>query len=183
MKPQSLNNWTAVTYPQDFSGQGAGLGLQTILRLQRMAMAWREGYHIQAIVLACGLGPDVGEYPRQTRPFSEMMKDWLISEGGFLPEMVHCSANHSAWNCLEVTLESIKLIKAEKLPQNVLVVSTGRHLFPRMWTTWVLLCGGRKDWRLAFAPAWNGTYDLWHELLGTAKYIPLALWYRFRNSF
>ena len=172
--------WTGVTYPQDFSAQGAGLGPQTILRLQRLVQARREGHDIQAVVLACGLGPDRTEYPRQERPFSEMMKAWLVAEGTFPPDMIYCSPDHRAWNCMEVTLETIKIIRKKNLPQNVLVASTGRHLYPRMWATWVLLCGGKKDWRLAFAPDWAGTYDLLHELLGTVKYVPFSLWHRYR---
>jgi len=41
-----------------------------------------------------------------------------------------------------------------------------------------MLCGWKRGWRLAFLPAWEGTYDLPHELAGTVKYIPLALWHR-----
>ena len=172
--------WTAVTYPQDFSGQGAGLGPQTVLRLQRIVQARREGYNIQAVVLACGLGPDREEYPQQTRSFAEMMGEWLVKEGTFPAAMIHCSANHQVWNCIEVTLEMIGMIQEKGLPKNVLVASTGRHLYPRMWSTWVLLRGGKRGWKLAFAPAWEGTYDLTHELAGTVKYVPLALWHRGR---
>jgi hypothetical protein len=178
MDSRKSEPWTAITYPQDFSGQGADLGAQTILRLQRMIQARREGYNIQAVVLACGLGPDRKEYPLQTRPFAGMMREWLIREGTFPADMIHCSSSHEVWNCIEATLEMIRMIQTKRLPKNVLVVSTGRHIFPRMWLTWVLLCGGKRDWRLAFAPAWNGTYDLPHELAGTVKYIPLALWHR-----
>jgi len=169
-----------MTYPQDFSDQGAGLGPQTILRLRQIVLARRNGRDIQAIVLACGLGPDKTEYPRQRRPFSEMMKDWLVAEGTFQADMIHCSMDHTPWNCIEVTLETIRMVREKKLPGNILVVSTGYHLYPRMWTTWVLICGGKKEWRLAFFPAWEGTYDILHELLGTIKYIPLALWHRWR---
>jgi len=146
--------------------------------LKRFILARRQGYNVQAIVLAGGLGPDTDEYPRQTRAFADMMGEWLVKEGTFSEEMIHCSPNQRAWNCMDVTLEMIKTIKAKSLPQNVLVVSTGFHLFPRMWTAWVLLCGGRRDWRLAFAPAWEGTCNVLHELAGTIKYIPIALWYR-----
>lgn len=172
--------WTAVTYPQDFSEEGAGLGPQTILRLQRIIQARREGYNIQAVVLACGLGPDTNEYPRQTLSFAEMMAEWFTKEGTFTSDMIHCSTNHKVWNCIEVTLEMIKMIRAAGLPRNVLVSSTGYHIYPRMWSTWGLLCGAKRDWKLAFAPAWDGTYDLFHELAGTVKYIPMALWYRLR---
>jgi len=177
-RPRQPEPWTAITYPQDFSGAGAGLGPQTILRLERMVLAGREGYDIRAIVLACGLGPDVHEYPKQTRPFAEMMRDWLAAEGTFPADMIHCSTNNMVWNCMEVTLEMIRIIKAKGLSRNVLVVSTGFHIFPRMWSAWVLLCGGKRDWKLAFAPAWNGKYDAVHELGGTIKYIPMALWHR-----
>jgi len=170
--------WTAITYPQDFSGAGAGLGPQTILRLQRIVRARREGYNICAVVLACGLGPDTHEYPNQTRSFANMMKEWLVNEGTFSADMIHCSSNDKAWNCIEVTLEMIKMIKAKGLSKNVLVASTGFHIFPRMWSTWVLLCGRKPGWKLAFLLAWEGTYDLPHELAGTVKYIPMALWYR-----
>ncbi len=146
--------------------------------MKRIVLARRQGYNIGAVVLAGGLGPDTDEYPRQTRAFADMMGKWLAREGTFSQDLIHCSTNQRAWNCMEVTLEMIKTIKAKSLPQNVLVVSTGLHLFPRMWTAWVLLCGGRGDWRLAFAPAWEGTYSLLHELAGTIKYIPMALWYR-----
>jgi hypothetical protein len=94
--------------------------------------------------------------------------------------MIHCSRNDNAWNCIEVTLEMIALIKAQGLSKNVLVVSTGFHIFPRMWTTWILLCGGKRGWQPAFVPAWEGTYSLPHELLGTVKYVPLALWHRWK---
>jgi len=178
MQPDKNLPWTAITYPQDFSDAGAGLGPQTILRLKRIVQAKQEGLDVRAVVLTCGIGPDIHEYPKQTRPFSEMMKDWLIAEGTFSTDSIYCSANHKAWNCIETTLEMITVIKANRLPQNVLVTSTGFHIFPRMWTTWQLLCGGKKDWQLAFAPDWNGTYKIFHELAGTAKYIPLALWHR-----
>jgi hypothetical protein len=170
--------WTAVTYPQDFSDQGASLGPQTILRLKKIVLARRQGCNIRAIVLACGLGPDKHEYPRQTRSFAAMMKDWLVNEGAISADMIHCSANDQVWNCIEVTVEMIKMIKAMGLSKNVLVISTGFHIFPRMWSTWVLLCGRKRDWKLTFLPAWEGTYDLLHELAGTVKYIPMALWYR-----
>ena len=178
--PDKNTAWTAITYPQDFSAEGAGLGPQTILRLQRIVQARREGYNIRAVVVACGLGPDTKEYPHQTRSFAAMMGEWLVREGTFSSDTIHCSPNLKAWNCIEVTLEMISLIQARQLPRNVLVVSTGYHIYPRMWSTWVLLCGGRRNWKLAFAPAWNGTYDLPHELAGTVKYIPLALWHRYR---
>jgi hypothetical protein len=178
VRPPKNEPWTAITYPQDFSGEGVGLGTQTILRLQRIVQARHEGYNINAIVLACGLGPEVSKYPKQTRPFSEMMRDWLVAEGTFPVGMIHCSANLKAWNCIEVTLETIKMIKAKALSKNALVASTGYHIYPRMWTTWTLLCGGKRNWNLAFAPAWNGTYNMPHELAGTVKYIPMALWYR-----
>ena len=169
-----------MTYPQDFSGEGAALGPQTILRLKRLVYARQQGHNIGAVVLACGIGPDVHEYPKQTRPFSEMMRDWLVAEGTFPAEMIHCSPNHKAWNCIEVTMETIQMVKARGLPRNVLVASTGFHIFPRMWTTWTLLCGGKKGWKLAFEPDWEGTYGAVHELLGTCKYVPMALWYRGR---
>lgn len=169
-----------MTYPQDFSEAGAAMGPQTILRLKRLVRARQQGYNIGAIVLACGIGPDVSEYPKQSRPFSEMMRDWLIAEGTFSADMIHCSPNHKAWNCIEVTLETIRVVKARGLPRNVLVASTGFHIYPRMWTTWTLLCGGKIDWKLAFEPDWEGTYSTVHELLGTCKYIPMGLWYRSR---
>lgn len=178
MRTRKHEPWTAVAYPQDFSEQGAGLGPQTILRLQRIVLARRQGYNIRAIVLACGLGPDVNEYPKQTKSFAEMMRAWLVAEGTFTAETIHCSTNNRVWNCIEATLEMIKMIKDRGLSRNVLVVSTGFHIFPRMWSTWVLLCGGKRGWKLAFAPAWDGTYDLPHELGGTVKYIPMALWHR-----
>jgi len=107
-----------------------------------------------------------------------MMKDWLVAEGTFPADTIHCSTNHAAWNCMEVTLEMIKMIKAQGLSRNVLVVSTGFHIYPRMWMTWILLCGGKGNWKLGFAPAWDGTYSIPHEIGGTIKYIPLALWHR-----
>jgi len=179
MDAQKQKPWTAITYAQDFSDEGAGLGPQTILRLKRIAQARDEGYNIQAVALAGGIGPEQEKkekYPRQTRPFASMMGDWLVSQGKFPAAAVHCSAD--AWNCIEVTLEMIRLIKANRLPQNVLVVSTGFHIYPRMWTTWMLLCGGKRGWSLGFVPAWEGTYYWFHEWAGTAKYIPMAIWYR-----
>jgi tartrate dehydratase beta subunit/fumarate hydratase class I family protein len=170
--------WTAITYAQDFSEQGAALGPQTILRLKKIVESRDQGYNIRAVVLAGGLGPDVAEYPKQTKAFSAMMAEWLVAEGNFSKETVYHSDH--GWNCIEVTLEIIRQIKMNRLPQNVLVVSTGLHIFPRMWTTWVLLCSGKRDWDLAFAPDWTGTYDLWHELAGTVKYIPMGLWYRWK---
>jgi len=180
MDAQKNEPWTAITYPQDFSGAGAGLGPQTILRLRRIVQARREGYNIRAVVLACGLGPDKQEYPQQTRSFAEMMGEWLLQEGTFTTDMIHCSTNDQAWNCMEVTLEMIQMIQTKGLPKNVLVASTGYQIYPRMWATWVLLCGGKRGWKLAFAPAWEGTYDLPHELAGTVKYVPLALWHRYQ---
>lgn len=168
--------WTAITYAQDFSGQGASLGPQTTLRLKKIRESRDQGYNIRAVVLAGGLGPDVEEYPNQTQAFSTMMAEWLATEGTFQPETIFHSDR--GWNCIEVTLEMIRQIKINHLPKNVLVVSTGFHIYPRMWTTWVLLCSKKKDWDLAFAPDWTGTYDLWHELAGTVKYIPMALWNR-----
>lgn len=172
------NPWTAITYAQDFCDEGAGLGAQSILRLQAIASARDEGYNLRAVVLAGGLRPKISEYPKQTKPLAEMMGDWLVTEGKFPPDLVHRSTNNKAWNCIEATLEMIHMIKTQSLPQNVLVISTGFHIFPRMWATWVLLCGGKKDWQLGFLPAWHGTYGVLHELGGTVKYIPIALWYR-----
>ena len=169
-------SWTAITYAQDFSDEGAGLGPQTILRLQRIVDARKEGYNIKAVALAGGIGPEKTLYPKQTKPFANMMGEWLVTEGKFSADEVYCSAD--AWNCFEVTLEMIRLIKANRLPQNVLVVSTGHHIYPRMSTTWKLLCAGKNGWSLRFVPEWKGTYYLFHELAGTVKYIPMALWYR-----
>jgi tartrate dehydratase beta subunit/fumarate hydratase class I family protein len=168
--------WTAITYAQDFSGEGAALGPQTILRLKKIVDARNDGYNIAAVVLAGGLGPDVAEYPKQTKAFSAMMAEWLAVEGKLPASALYHSDR--GWNCIEVTMEMIRQIKFNRLPQNVLVVSTGFHIFPRMWTTWVLLCARKKGWSLAFVPDWTGAYDMLHELLGTAKYIPMALWYR-----
>jgi hypothetical protein len=176
MAADKVKSWTAITYAQDFSDEGAGLGPQTILRLQRIVDARAEGYNIPAVVLAGGIGPEKSLYPKQTKPFATMMGEWLVNEGKFSPGEIYCSAD--AWNCIEVTLEMIRLIKLNKLPQNVLVVSAGYHMYPRMWTTWLLLCGGKKSWSLGFAPQWKGTCDWFHEWAGTVKYIPMALWYR-----
>ncbi len=178
MDAEKQKPWTAITYAQDFSDDGAGLGPQTILRLKRIAQARDEGYNIRAVVLAGGIGPEKEKYPKQTKPFANMMGEWLVNEGKFPAESIHCSAD--AWNCIEVTLEMIRLIKANHLPQNVLVVSTGFHIYPRMWTTWMLLCGGKRGWSLGFVPEWKGTYYLFHEWAGTVKYIPMAIWYRGR---
>src|ERR1035437_2081862 len=129
--------WTAITYPQDFSDEGAALGPQTILRLQRIVTAEKNGeYMISSVVLACGIGPDKDQYPRQTLSFSDMMKRWLIDEGTFPSTVIYSSSNHQAWNCIEVTLEMIRMIKEKDLPRNILVISTGFHIYPRMWTTW-----------------------------------------------
>jgi hypothetical protein len=171
-------SWTAVTYAQDFSEEGAALGPQTILRLKRIVEARNEGYTIKAIALAGGIGPETPKYPKQTRPFAIMMEDWLVAEGKFPRETIYCDVK--SWNCIEATMGMIRLIKENRLSQNVLVISTGRHLFPRMWTTWTLLCGGRKDWSLGFIPEWKGAYDLLHELGGTIKYIPMSLWHRWK---
>lgn len=176
MPPDKQKSWTAITYAQDFSGSGAGLGEQTILRLNAIVKARNEGYNINAIVLAGGIGPETKKYPNQTRPLATMMQDWLVTEGKIPGEMVHSST--AAWNCIEVTLEMIRLIKKNNLSQNVLVVSAGGHIYPRMWTTWVLLCGGKKDWHLGFLPDWTGACGLVHEWAGTIKYIPMSLWYR-----
>ena len=176
MEADKQKSWTAITYAQDFSEEGAALGPQTILRLKAIGRARDEGYNIKAVAMACGLGPETNLYPKQTKPFATMMKEWLVAEGKFPAEMVYSSAD--AWNCMESTLELIRMIKSNNLPRNVLVVSAGRHIYPRMWMTWELLCGGKKDWSLGFVPAWDGTYDLFHEWAGTAKYIPMALWYR-----
>jgi hypothetical protein len=180
LRSNQREDWTAITYAQDFSDEGAGLGPQTILRLRRIVQAQRQGYNIGAVVLAGGLGPDNNEYPKQTRSFAKMMGDWLIREGTFPASRIYCSTNDRVWNCIEVSLEMIAMIKSKDLPRNVLVASTGFHIYPRMWVTWVLLCGGRKGWRLKFAPDWEGEYDALHELAGTVKYIPLALWHRWR---
>lgn len=169
-------SWTAITYAQDFSGEGAGLGPQTILRLKRIMEARATGYNIEAIVLAGGIGPDKEEYPKQTRPFAEMMKEWLVTEGKFPANKIYCDVE--SWNCIEATIGMIRVIKENKLPQNVLVVSTGGHIYPRMWTAWTLLCGRKSGWSLGFVPDWKGAYDLLHELGGTVKYIPMSLWYR-----
>jgi tartrate dehydratase beta subunit/fumarate hydratase class I family protein len=171
--------WTAVTYAQDFSEEGASLGPQTILRLRKIVDARNGGYNIRAVVLAGGFGPEISEYPKQTRAFSAMMAEWLTAEGKMEADTVYHS--DQGWNCIEVTMEMIRQIKVKHLPKNVLVVSTGFHIFPRMWTTWTLLCAGKKGWSLAFVPDWTGTYDIWHERAGTAKYIPMAIWYRLKN--
>jgi len=168
--------WTAVTYAQDVSQEGAALGPQTILRLKKIVDFRNQYFNIRDVVLAGGLGPDVAEYPKQTRAFSAMMADWLAMEGSFSATDIYHS--DQGWNCIEVTLEMIRQIKLNRLPQNVLVVSAGFHIFPRMWSTWTLLCGGKKGWSLGYVPDWTGTCDILHELGGTAKYIPMAIWYR-----
>jgi hypothetical protein len=180
---QGDRSWTAVTYPQDFSEEGASLGPQTILRLQKIVSVQRQGgFRVSDIVLACGMCP-TPEYPRQTRSFGIMMKKWLIAEGTFTADAIHSSPNYRVWNCIQSTLEMIRMIEARDLPRNVLVVSTGFHIYPRMWMTWKILLGCNRRWKLAFAPAWNGTFGLFHELGGTIKYIPMALWYRIFGAY
>lgn len=176
MAPDKQKSWTAITYAQDFSNQGADLGPQTILRLNAIVKARNEGYNITSIVLAGSVGPETKKYPKQTRPLATMMQEWLVTEGKIPAGMIQIST--AAWNCIEVTLEMIRVIKKNNLSRNVLVVSTGGHIYPRMWTTWILLCGGKKDWHLGFLPNSEGTCDLLHEWLGTVKYIPLSLCYR-----
>lgn len=176
MAPDKSTSWTAITYAQDFSGQGSGLGPQTILRLNAIVKALQEGYNITAIVLAGTVGPEAKKYPNQTRPLATMMVEWLVTEGKIPPTLIHSSTD--AWNCIEVTLEMIRVIKQDNLSRNMLVISASGHIYPRMWTTWKLLCGGKKEWRLGFLPARDGTSDLLHELGGTVKYIPMSLWYR-----
>ena len=172
-------SWTAITYPQDFCDNGAELGPQTILRLQTIVDTHRCGIaHVGNIVLACGIGPEVRRYPNQTRSFAVMMKEWLIAEGTFDQSIIHCSRDDKVWNCIDATVEMMKLIKSLNLSRNVLVVSTAFHIYPRMWITWRILCAKRKPWQLAFIPAWEGTYSIIHELGGTVKYIPMVLWYR-----
>lgn len=178
MIPDKQTPWTAITYAQDFRDEGAALGAQSILRLRAIASARNDGYDIRAVALAGGLRPKLKEYPKQTRPLAQMMGEWLVTEEKFPADMVHQSTNNKAWNCIEVTLELIRMIKTGGMPQNVLIVSTGFHIYPRMWTTWVLLCGGKRGWKLGFLPAWQGTYGVFHELAGTVKYIPMSLWYR-----
>jgi len=178
MPPDKQTPWTSITYAQDFLGAGASLGPQTILRLRAIAAARDAGYNIRAVVLAGGLCPRFKEYPKQTKPLAQMMAEWLVMEEKFPADMVHQTTNNRAWNCIEVTLEQIRMIKTGALSQNVLVVSTGFHIYPRMWTTWVLLCAGKRGWNLGFLPAWRGTYGVFHELAGTVKYIPMSLWYR-----
>src|SRR5215469_18842130 len=73
MAADKQKSWTAITYAQDFSDEGAGLGPQTILRLQRIVDARNEGYNIKAVVLAGGIGPEKELYPMQTKPFANMM--------------------------------------------------------------------------------------------------------------
>lgn len=171
--------WTAITYPQDFSLGGLELGKKTISRLQQIILTKCEGkYNISAIALASGFGPDKDEYPKQQRSFESMMKDWLISNGEIPDKIVYCSHNAKVWNCIEMTLEIIRMIKAHNLPKNVLVVSNYFHIYPRMWITWMILCSGKSGWNLAFCPERKGTSEFFHELGGTIKYIPLALWYR-----
>jgi|GEM_PF-5333223 len=176
----SSNNllWVAVTYPQDFSFRGASLGPQTILRLQRLVDAKHaKKIKISHVILACGMCPNKKKFPLQTHSFASMMQEWLIHEGTFSREQILCSDNHKVWNCIEVTLEMIRMIRHHQLPENVLIVSTGFHIFPRMWITWRLLTSG-KSWSIGAVPEWTGTYGIIHELFGTIKYIPMALWYR-----
>ncbi|MEI6057417.1 MAG: hypothetical protein WCQ60_00415 [bacterium] len=176
-------SWTAVTYPQDFCEHGAALGPQTILRLQKLVDTQKQGrFQISHVVLACGIGPDTQEYPQQVKSFAVMMKDWLVAEGTFDANVIHCSKNDNVWNCIEVTIEMIRVIRGFNLSRNILVVSTGFHLYPRMWVTWKLICRRKHCWNVAFVPAWKGTYSIVHELLGTVKYIPIALWYRFNDK-
>ena len=178
-KPNSKKEWVAITYPQDFSGLGRGLGEQTILRLECMVTAYKDdGYNISHIILACGIGPDRKEYPYQTQPFATMMKEWLVKEGTFSANMIHCSSDDNVWNCIDVTLEIIRMISDLGLPRNILIVSTGLHIYPRMWVTWKILCPKSRGWTLEFIPAWDGKVGILHELAGTIKYIPLSLWYR-----
>jgi hypothetical protein len=176
--------WTGVSYPQDFSNQGATIGPQTILRLRRLIRAHsQENFIIKDIVFACGIRPHAHEYPLQKDTFSEMMKEWILTQGNwFSPESIHCSPNIQAWNCIESTLEMIHIINTRNLSRNVLVVSTGFHIYPRMWVTWKILCPKSDGWNLHFVSAWEGSYGIFHELAGTAKYIPMALWYRLRQS-
>jgi len=179
MNISTNHSWTAITYPQDFSDEGLGLGEKTIYRLRKIVDVKQDRtYNIQAIVLASGFGPDRDEYPNQHKSFEAMMAEWLISEGKISKEIIHCSNNPKVWNCIEMTLEMIHIMKTRNLPKNVLIVSNYHHIYPRMWTTWMLLCGKKYGWRLAFCPENNGTSKFFHEIGGTVKYIPMALWHR-----
>ncbi len=179
-----IRSWTVVTYPQDFSNNGGDLGPQTILRLEKLVETYNLGkYKISAIVLACGLGPNKYEYPNQSESFAVMMKRWLVNEGSIDPSIIHCSQNDRVWNCIEVTLEMTDMINRSHLSRNILVVSTGFHIYPRMWITWKILCSMNDSWKSAYIPAWNGKYSIIHESAGTVKYLVLALWYRLTKKF
>lgn len=173
--------WTAITYPQDFSDEGAQLGHETILRLKKLVSIRKENkYSIKSVVLASGMCPNENLFPLQTEPFEILMKRWLVAEGTFSATEIFCGHDLTTWNCLEMTLTMIKVIKEHQLPKNVLVISAGGYIYPRLWITWKLLCRRKPDWNLAFAPEWSGKYSIAHEIFGTLKYLPLAAWHRSR---
>jgi hypothetical protein len=170
--PGKNQPWTATVLPYEFGLDGNSVGPQTALRLKRLVNEHVAGNrNIPNVILAAGFAPLGIRTARQTRTFSEMMREWLVDEGTFLPEQIHKSPDTTVWTSIGESLEVIRMIEEMGLSRNILVVSTWNHIYPRMWITWHLLLLFRPGWHVDFATTKNCSVGMTHELLGTVKYI------------
>jgi hypothetical protein len=164
--------WTGFVLPYEFGPDGNSVGPQTALRLKRLVKEHVAGNrNIPNVILAAGFAPLGIRTARQTRTFSEMMREWLVDEGTFLPEQIHKSPDSTVWTSIGESLEVIRMIEEMGLSRNILVVSTWNHIYPRMWITWHLLLLFRPGWHVDFATTKKCSVGWEHELLGTVKYV------------
>ena len=183
--PLRKNPWTALVLPYEFGPDGISLCPQTVGRLERLVSAVRvDGYNIPAVVLAAGLPPaywsDRDSCPH-TMPFSDLMYSWLVAEKTFHFEQIHVSNDAHVWTSWSEINEAISMIERFELPRNILVVSTGNHVYPRLWLTCRILLAFKKGWHVRFCPTWKYRVGMTHELLGTVKYMPMSIASRLRK--
>lgn len=101
------------------------------------------------------------------------MQDWLIREGTFERAQLLRHNDSSIWTSAGELRAAIELIRAHRLTQNMLVVSSWNHV-PRLWIYLRILTAFKPGWHVRFAFTFRHTVNIGHELMGTMKYLSLA---------
>lgn len=166
----------------NYNQYGTYIGTHTALRLERLVQAVKcDGYNVPRVVICPGNPPTTTTVNMPVETMASMMRRWLIYEGTFKLEQITISDNPSVWTSMSEIRESMRVIVRDNLPRNILAVTTWNHAFPRLWIAWNIIVALRPEWHVRFAVTCRCWVNMSHELLGTAKYVPMALASRFRR--
>ncbi len=167
--------WTLFVLPCDTANEGKTIGVETLIRLEAVLDATKK-FPVSDIVITAGISPD--KESGMIEPFTILMEKKLRELGVKIP--IHKSENMKTWTSFEETLEAMRMIWEKNFFTNVLVVSTGFHIYPRLWVMWKIL--KPPGWKVKFFPAWEGSVDFLHEFLGTFAYILKSFRKKFFNK-